>query len=247
MARSLSLLLALAASLCLPQLALAFNVYTVGGDAACPYANIQDAIDAAAGNPGEDYVFIATNGAYGNQHLVVANQDVDIIGGFPDCSQLGDPGSVQTTIAGTSGHSVFEIEGNSHVFVRNLFIRGGDLDGDHSGGGIYFGGQGGLELANTTVSLNTAGYGGGIDVNGSSGPATLRLDADTLVLNNTASVSGGGIRIEGDTRLYVLQPNTLIGFNHAPNGYGGGIEVLGPARADIGSPGYNGSAVIQFN
>ncbi|MGA9420743.1 MAG: hypothetical protein WBW61_00140, partial [Rhodanobacteraceae bacterium] len=33
----------------------------------------------------------------------------------------------------------------------------------------------------------------------------------------------------------------------APNGYGGGIEVLGPARADIGSPGYNGSAVIQFN
>ncbi|MGA8277645.1 MAG: hypothetical protein WB784_05560, partial [Rhodanobacteraceae bacterium] len=42
-------------------------------------------------------------------------------------------------------------------------------------------------------------------------------------------------------------PNTLIGFNHAPNGYGGGIEVLGPARADIGSPGYNGSAVIQFN
>jgi hypothetical protein len=97
------------------------------------------------------------------------------------------------------------------------------------------------------VILNTAGYGGGVNVNGSSGPATLTLKANTLVLNNTAQTSGGGIRLEGNTRLYALQPQTLIAFNHAPDGYGGGIEVLSPARADVASPGYNGAAVIQFN
>jgi hypothetical protein len=43
----------------------------------------------------------------------------------------------------------------------------------------------------------------------------------------------------------VLANSTLIGYNHAPNGSGGGIEVVGPARADIGSSGYNGSAVIH--
>lgn len=45
MTRTLHLLLALAAGFCLPQFALAFNVYTVGGDAACGYAFIQDALD----------------------------------------------------------------------------------------------------------------------------------------------------------------------------------------------------------
>ena len=215
----------------------AFNVYTVGGDAACPYAFIQDAIDAAAANPGEDYVFIASNGAYEDQHVVVTDQDVDIVGGFPDCTQLGDPGSAVTSISGTSGHSVFEIEGNSHVYMVNLDISGAVMDESHSGGGIYFGGFGALELANTAVFNNQAGYGGGIDMSPSGGHADLRLDSETLIIENTALVSGGGIRIEGDTRLYVLQPQTHIKLNHALNGYGGGIEVLTPAHADIGSPG----------
>jgi hypothetical protein len=121
------------------------------------------------------------------------------------------------------------------------------MDEDHSGGGIYFGGFGSLELANTVVNNNQAGYGGGIDMSPSGGHADLTLDSGTLIIENTALVSGGGIRIEGDTRLYVLQPQTHIKLNHARNGYGGGIEVLTPAHADIGSPGYNGNAVVQFN
>ncbi|MEP7098664.1 MAG: hypothetical protein ABI748_13465, partial [Dokdonella sp.] len=84
-------------------------------------------------------------------------------------------------------------------------------------------------------------------VNGSSGLTNLYLMDHTQILVNTAAVSGGGVRIQGNTRLYALRPFTLIGFNHAPNGYGGGLEVLGPARADIGSPGYNGLGVIYNN
>lgn len=225
------------------QSAFAFRLYTVGSDAACSFNDLQQAIDMATDADGNS-ILIAQNMTYSNQHVVITGQNINLLGGLAECSSSSYSG--QTTINGTSGYSVIEVEGNSNVYLSNLVITGGNLDADHSGGGIYFGGQGSLALANSTVSLNTAGYGGGIDVS-PSGTTTLTLYSNTLVLNNTASTSGGGIRVEGDTRLYALQPQTLIGFNHAPNGYGGGINVLSPARADIGSPGYNGSAVIQHN
>ena len=223
------------------QPAHAFNVYTVGGDASCGFAFIQDAIDAAAANPGEDYVFIASNRTYGDQHLVVQDQDVDIIGGFSDCSDF-DPGTDQTTIGGTSGHSVFEIEGTSHVYLSNLVITGAVMDASHSGGGIYFGGQGALTLNLSWVFLNQAGYGGGIDVS-PSGPTTLTL-LGSVVSANTALVSGGGIRVEGPTTLtathsssqydnYISQ-NAALG-NDPAGGFGGGIEVLEPAVANFSS------------
>jgi hypothetical protein len=107
MARTLAPLLALVSGIVLPQLALAgFNVFTVGGDASCAFTSIQDAIDAAAAHPGEDYVFIAANRSYADQHLRIVNQDVDIVGGFGACDDF-DPGSDQSTIVGTTGHSVF--------------------------------------------------------------------------------------------------------------------------------------------
>lgn len=229
---------ALVAGLCLPHLALAFNVYSVGGDGACGYAFIQDAIDAAAANPGEDYVFIASNRGYADQHLVVTDQDVDIVGGFPDCTQLGDPGLAQTTIGGTSGHSVFEIDGNSHVYLSNLVITGAVMDDSHHGGGIYFGGAGGLTVRYSWVFLNQAGYGGGIDVN-PSGPTTLDLIAST-VSGNTALDTGGGIEIEGPTTLNAFASDgyaNYIAQNAAQGdlGDGGGIKVIGPAVANIAS------------
>ncbi len=232
-----------AAALAAPS-AFAFNVYTVGGDGACGYAFIQDAIDAAAANPGEDYVFIASNREYGDQHLVVTDQDIDIVGGFPDCTQLGDPGLLQTTIGGTSGHSVFEIEGSSHVYLSNLVITGAVMDDSHHGGGIYFGGEGGLTVRFSWVFLNQAGYGGGIAVN-PSGPTTLSLIGST-VSANTALDTGGGIQIEGPTTLnfameagntnYIAQ-NAALGNL----GDGGGIKVIGPAVANLAS------AVVDLN
>jgi hypothetical protein len=228
--------LGLAASICAAAPAGDFNVFTVGGDASCGFAFIQDAIDAAAAHPGEDYVFIAANRTYADQHLVVADQDVDIIGGFTDCSDF-DPGVDQTTIGGTTGHSVFEIEGTSHVFMRDLVLTGAVMDADHSGGGIYFGGQGALTLQTVWVFQNQAGYGGGIDVS-PTGPTEVTLTG-SVVSSNTALVSGGGIRIEGQTTLNVkhsppdqfdyITHNTALGQGDI--GYGGGIEVLGPAIA----------------
>jgi hypothetical protein len=222
-----------------------FIVYKVGGSADCPYHTIQDAVDAAAQHPGIDLVWIAMDQIYTDQHVVVTDQDVNIQGGFTDCEDI-DPSLDQTIINGMSGHSVFEIEGTSNVYMSNLFITGADMNEDHSGGGIYFGGNGSLTTYAVWVFNNRAGYGGGIDVS-PSGPTIVNLE-QTVVSLNTALVSGGGIRVEGETTLNILHtPNDADSFittNTAQGsdgiGYGGGIEVLGPAVANI-------SAIVDVN
>jgi len=226
----------------------ATQIFKVGADAACTHTTIQAAVDAAAASGGEDYVWIAANQDYSGQHIVVDGQVVDIVGGFSDCS-ASEAGTAITTLSGSGngGGAVVEIRGTSSVFMSNLWIRDSDRTGD--GGGIDFSGAGGLTLERTTVSLNTAEHGGGINFHGTGNGAELRIGHDTLILSNTANVSGGGIRVEGSARLFVLEPQTLIAFNSADgtDGKGGGIEQLAPARIDIGSPGYNGGAVVQFN
>jgi hypothetical protein len=238
MSRPITPLLALAAALLVPLPAFAFNVYSVGGDGACGFAFIQDALDAAAASPGVDYVFIAANRTYDQQHLVVTGDDVDIVGGFPDCTQLGDPGGAQTTIGGTSGHSVLEIEGASHVYLSNLVLTGAVMDGSHHGGGIYFGGAGALTVRYSWIFANQAGYGGGIAVN-PSGPTTFDLLAST-VSGNTALDTGGGIEIEGPTTLSAMPiggDTNYIAQNAAQGdlGDGGGLKVIGPATATLAS------------
>ena len=75
----------------------------------------------------------------------MTDQDVIIEGGFSDCEDF-DPALDQTTLNGTSEHSVFEIEGTSHVTLTNMVLTGAQLRDDQSGGGIYFGGDGTLSL-----------------------------------------------------------------------------------------------------
>lgn len=237
--------------------AFAFSIFTVGPG--CPYTDIQTAVNDAAATPGVDYVWISndlvtgTRHNYTGQHIRVNDADGVIIeGGFISCFDPDITASETTTIsgAGNDGGPVFEItSAGGDVFLGNLLITGADRDGNAEGGGINFTGQvgGALLLSNTTVTQNRAGYGGGINVNGAGSPAAVVLESNTLIDFNTATTSGGGIRVEGNTRLYALDPQTLIGYNHADGGYGGGVEVIGPARADIGSPGYGGLPVVYDN
>jgi hypothetical protein len=240
--------------------------YRVGADTVhCQYNDIQSAIN----DVGEcrTIIDITHEHTYTHQHLGIDNKPNLTLQGWGDGVTCADiPGPLDfppyappdstaplLSLDGSSdgGGSVLYVTGNSNVGLHNLTVlRGENLGSDDNnsvGGGIHFDGQGSLYLTRSTVSYNEAGFGGGIDVNGSSGPVALTLDANTLVITNTADTSGGGIRVRGNARLYALKPSTLIGYNHAPNGYGGGIEVLGPARADIGSPGYGGLAAIYGN
>ncbi|HEY2395879.1 MAG TPA: hypothetical protein VGH81_07890 [Rudaea sp.] len=158
----------------------------------------------------------------------------------------GTPPAPTATLHGNGAGSVIYIHGSSSVTLESLELTGGG--GTDFGGGIHFTGSGALTIINSTITGNNANsQGGGIQFNGSGGNATLTLSAGTLIDENTSGGNGGGIHINGSARLMALQPYTEIGFNHAPNGFGGGIQVEGPAQADIGSPGYNGLGVVYGN
>jgi hypothetical protein len=231
------------------------------GDSACQYNDIQSAIDAASTNPQCTMtIHVTREHLWTQQHLNIADRNITIAGwndgvtcadirsicDFISCPLPSPAANPLVTLAGSEGHSVLHIEGHSNVSLLNLELSGGSVGSDQSGGGIYYNGDGSLTLTSTSVSNNHAGYGGGIEMYSPDG-ASLNLKEHSLVLVNTADVSGGGVRIEGNTRLYALDPSTMIGYNHAPNGYGGGVEVLGPARADFGSSGYGGLGVVHGN
>lgn len=231
-------------------------------DPACGFNDLQSAIDDASTNPScTSVIHVTREHTYTDQHLTISNRNVDLVawGDGVTCTDVVNlcnffscpfpPAATNplVTLLGHDGDSVIHIDGASNVSLLNLSITGATLSSDQSGGGIYYDGTGSLSLTSTTVNLNHAGYGAGINMNGDGGPASLYLNAYSQILVNTAAVSGGGIRMTGTSRLYALQPHTLIGFNHATNGDGGGIEVIGPARADIGSSGFNGLGVIDGN
>ncbi len=235
-------------------------------DPKCNYTSIQAAINSVSTSatcPPNIVIANKPDNAAWNEALTITDRSLALIGNadtctvniggaVPDAPSATAATTPQAIISGAGLNApVITVTGNSNVTVQSLEITGGsgDSSGDATsgeGGGILFNGNGSLTLNATTVDNNQAGYGGGIDVS-PSGNATLNLQANTLILNNQASTSGGGIRIEGNTSLVAVSDQTLVGFNTATSGYGGGIEILGPAYANIGSPGYGSLGVISNN
>ena len=221
----------------------------------CTDGDIQSAIAAVGSCP--VVIDITKEQQYTNQHLSVSGKNVTLQGWGDGvtCYTLsqcvpypcGAPSATNPllTLDGGGNGRVLDIAG-SNVNVRNLLITHGEA-GAGSGGGIRLTGAGNLNLVNSSVTLNDANYGGGIGIEGSGGTATLRLLANSFVLNNTAQQSGGGIALFGTSRLLVQQDQVWIGYNHALGAHGGGIAIFGPARADIGSAGYNGVGVVSSN
>jgi hypothetical protein len=220
-----------------------FVVGDGGSGAGCGYGSIQDAVNAeavyAAENPGsDDFIYVTRSLSYTAQAITISNQTLTIIGGIDDCNHYIPSGSTNISGSGGAGTSVISIRGNSNVTLSHLLISDGDDGNSNSGGGIDFQGTGSLSIDNSVITENHAGYGAGINFNGYNGDAELRLGAETLITNNTAAVSGGGVRLEGHATLRALVPQIWIANNKANGGYGGGVEVIGPARADLASPGY---------
>lgn len=223
-------------------------------DALCTDNDIQAAINNAVC---PSIIYITNQQAYTAQHLDINNKSLTLVGTTASCGPqtceggCPIPTAPEVTISGQghSGDSVIYIHGNSTVTLKYLRVTGGNnVNGANPtyGGGIHFDGTGSLSLDTSTIDNNTAGFGGGINMNGNGGFAGLALLSNTQIIGNSAANSGGGIRITGNAYLSVLYDLTLIANNHAPVGYGGGINVVGPAHADIGSPGL-GLGVIYGN
>jgi len=231
-------------------------ILSVGSDAGCSHGSVQSAIDALPSG-GTHEIHIRT-GSYSEQAITISARSVAIIGGYANCGDAAPSGL--TTLSGQGGgpDSVITMGGaNNAIVLQSLVLIRGDEVSDGHGGGIDFRGSGVLTLRNVGIAQNYAGYGGGISFVGSGGVAELHLEGDTVIQFNQAQYSGGGIRMEGDAHLYALHDRTMIANNEAIGinpatsqpqyGYGGGILLLAPASAHIGSPGYGNSGVINNN
>ena len=229
------------------------NVYTVGNG--CPYASIASAVADAESHPGADIIHVAYNRTYDQQSITISTaQQLDIVGGFADCSQAASDGS-QTAINGS-----FQISVDTGGLVRlsYLSVQYGNAQDFGKGGGIYFTGNGTLELQHATVAHNTAGFGGGIYAEGAGATTKLVIGQDVAIVDNTARYDGGGVVNDGAT-VTMTAPDSYIAFNHAQGmpvefaqyGFGGGILILSgggrKAHTFIGSSGLGNVGAIYLN
>jgi hypothetical protein len=224
-------------------------IFLVGTDPACDFSTVQAAINAAAAHLGPDAVHVARNATYSQQAIRIGSQDLDLVGGFDDCTQaLNGTPSGTTTLSGSggAGDSVITITGGGRRVLSHLNITGGD-DTEGGGGGVDYSGSGAVEISDTVVGGNRAEIGGGIRAESANGSAVLELKHNVVVVNNTADANGGGVHISGNTTLYMVHPQSILTSNHAPTGFGGGLYVRTPAVALIGSPGYGAQGAIDGN
>jgi hypothetical protein len=71
-------------------------VYSVGAGADCAFSSIQEALDVAATHAGGDTIRIANNQAYTAQAIELStNTQVELVGGFADCSQANSNGDLR--------------------------------------------------------------------------------------------------------------------------------------------------------
>jgi predicted outer membrane repeat protein len=222
--------------------------FLVGQGPGCQFNTIQAAVNAAAANPGADTVRIANAGTYFAEAVTIGAQDLIIDGGFAACADTA-PSGVRATISGQGGAAapVFSITGSAaNRRFKNLAIVRGDQSATGKGGGINFDGAGALTLSNVTMGSNVAGFGGAINFNGPAN-AVLTLENDTVLqLNQAITGGGGGIRIEGDAKLFIIEPRVLISLNTAAED-GGGLAVLDDVVAIVASAGFGSGGVIADN
>ncbi|MGN6519851.1 MAG: hypothetical protein ACTHK2_10555 [Dokdonella sp.] len=204
----------------------------------CAYTSIQAALDA---NPIETNFHVDAGIYPGFVRLPSPPAHrIWIEGGFHDCqdNQTIDP-ALTIVSASATDHSVFELGGTFDVTLVNMTLTGGSNVG---GGGIQAAGNGFLVLDGIHISGNTATYGGGIQGLGVDGPLMITLASNTLISGNVAAKRGGGVFLSGATRLYMHATQSAITYNRVvgetDNDGGGGLSVVGPARADIGTGGF---------
>lgn len=208
-------------------------IFSVGSGAGCTHGTIQSAINAANSSPGADTVRLTRSLTYEPEaNTINTAQELTIEGGYATCTSPAD--NTLTIVSGAGGaHApVFTITAPSGgwIHLRNLEIANGDVDGAGNGGGISFSGNGILEIQNSYIHNNIAGFGGGIYAAGTANQAELVIGSDVTIGNNTARYDGGGVYAEGLEMSMVDPGNSSIINNRAQgltgdSGYGGGLYV----------------------
>jgi CSLREA domain-containing protein len=185
-----------------------FQVDTVAdgaGNCAMPgQCTLRGAILASNGTGERDTVRVPP-GTYeltGQDLIVTMNDQVDVVGTDPRTTILKE-------VSGGDGR-VFLLEDGSAMGLSNVTLTGATA----GSAVLLFGLNIDFRAVNVTFTGNQAMRGGAID--GTGGTVTL---ANSTVTGNTASVSGGGIYLNGAASVLNVV-NSTIGGNAAPAGTG---------------------------
>lgn len=207
-------------------------IYTVGKSGLsnnCSFPTVQQALTAAARNPGPDEIWVTRDvggGYYQNQALVSPAQDVKIVGGFDDCWDVSPEGMTELHGNGGAAAPVLTLNGGVVTIEKLRFTRG-DATGSATaaGGGIRFVGNGVLNITDSLIDRNNAGTGGGIALLAQSGGISLNI-ATTRIAENHANTVGGGVLLmsSAGTAAFTVWEDVDISSNDATEG-GGGIAM----------------------
>lgn len=253
---------ALAASCAAPAHAAIFTVGTPSGAGQpCTHGTIQAAINAANSSAGADTIRLTRTLTYEPEaNSINTAQELTIEGGYATCTQA-TADATRTVVSGAGGaHApVFTITAptGALIHLRNLTISGGDVDGAGLGGGIRFEGDGVLDIADSAISNNTAGYGGGIYARGTGTNAELNILNNVSIVGNTARYDGGGV-YASQIETSMTAPGSILFNNRATGvasgaytgGYGGGLYVQAgtlSSYAYIGTSGVGSLGAIAYN
>jgi hypothetical protein len=226
-------------------------ILTVGAPSSgCNHTSVQAAVNAAQGAPGADTIRISRSATWTAQQINInTDSDIELIGGYETCGST-TPSGPQTELSGAGGdaRSVITIRGNGIFRLRNLSIIDGDQAGDDNGGGIFYEGGGILDIADTSITENSAQDGAGIFAVGTTIQAELILGDNVSVGFNTARRDGGGIA-SYNIETTIGGSGTSLLFNVAQRN-GGGLAVISEefkSFAYISSSGIGGLGAIYGN
>jgi CSLREA domain-containing protein len=145
---------------------------------------------------------------------------VNLTNVLPDLSsnlQIEGPGADQLTVRRDTGsdYRIFSVASGSVVSISGITITNGNVTTNNGGGILNFGT---LTISDSTISANSARFGGGI----ANGQGILTI-TDSTISGNTAMFRGGGVR--NADGLSVIEHSTIT-KNTAPS-EGSGISSFG--------------------
>lgn len=213
-----------------PQPACAEIVW-VGGDEACRFDNLADALQYTHDNgPDFDEIRLAPSpdldGAYYGWYLI-EDQNVNLLGGYPRCGETSPRSTTKMVrYAGTRNFVVRSAplaESWYQVYFERLVLvsDGTGPSGFAEGDSIHLSGSNHLTLAATVVDGGHAVRGGGIFIDGMGiGVDTdLYLTKGTILQKNSADEEGGAIACRDFAGIY-MDYDSLIVDNSAKRGGG---------------------------
>jgi CSLREA domain-containing protein len=184
--------------------------------------NQSGSTDCGAG-AGDDTI----NFNLGSTATITLGSQLPAITGIHPAGLIIDGGSADITISGDNKYRVFEVA-FVEVTLRNLTVANGAIATVGEGGGGIINRGGTLTVSNSTLSGNSASFGGG--TNNSSGQATSATSTfkNTIVAANDASVLGPDV-----WGSFTSQGHNLIGQSGCSVGCFTNGDLVGTAANPI--------------